>query len=120
MAAAAAAAVAVGNHSPDAGGSPPSLTGSSCGSVGGGGGVMYPVPVCTPSTYCTGGGQVVPGCESPVGQQQQQQMAVCNGVGDVINGGDIWRGSSIATLRKKALEHQVSAAVNASGLSGFR
>jgi len=129
MAAAAAAAVAVstnGNHSPGAGGSPPSLTGSSCGSVGGG--LMYPVPVCTPSAYC-GGGQVVPGCESPVGQLQQQQqqqqhhLAACNGGltgGDVISGGDIWRGSSIATLRKKALEHQVTAAVNASGLVGFR
>jgi OAR motif len=127
MAAAAAAAVAVGtngNHSPGAGGSPPSLAGSSCGSVSGG--LMYPVPVCTPSTYCGSGGQVVPGCESPVGlsqQQSQQQMTACNGGlagNDVISGGDIWRGSSIATLRKKALEHQVTAAVNASGLVGFR
>ena len=33
---------------------------------------------------------------------------------------DIWRGSSIATLRKKAIEHQVSAAVNGGGLPGFR
>jgi len=33
---------------------------------------------------------------------------------------DVWRGSSIATLRKKAIEHQVSAAVNGGGLPGFR
>lgn len=87
-------------------------------SAPGGVGPMYPSAAPPPgvgpppvAAYCMAPGS----CESPLG-------AAGGGGGGQTNCGmqdisDIWRGSSIATLRKKALEHTVSA-VN--GMSGFR
>ena len=76
--------------------SPPGAAGSS----------MYSsVPTAPP--YCMGGG-----CESPL--SAGSSLPPSCGVQDI---GDIWRGSSIANLRKKALEHTASAV---SGMAGFR
>ena len=72
-----------------------------------------PPPTAPPpphhSSYCA-----MAGSESPV-------LTGCsNGGAMAADISDIWRGSSIATLRKKAIEHQVSAAVNGGGIPGFR
>ena len=79
------------------------------------GGPMYPSapPPPPPPPYC-----MAANCESPLSAGHLQppppsSMTTC-GMQDI---NDIWRGSSIATLRKKALEHTVSAV---SGMSGFR
>jgi len=77
---------------------------------------LYPAAATPPPTappppphgsYCA-----LAGSESPA-------LTGCsNGGAMAADISDIWRGSSIATLRKKAIEHQVSAAVNG-GLPGF-
>lgn len=81
---------------------------------GAGGYPPVPPPYCMPSggpSSCDsplssggGGSSVTPGGGS---------MSAC-GMQDIS---DIWRGSSIASLRKKALEHTVSAVT---GMAGFR
>jgi len=73
---------------------------------------VTPPPTAPPppqASYCA-----VAGSESPA-------LTGCSNGGPMAaDVSDIWRGSSIATLRKKAIEHQVSAAVNGGGLPGFR
>ena len=59
-------------------------------------------------------------CALAAGSESPALTGCSNGGAMAADISDIWRGSSIATLRKKALEHQVSAAVNGGGLPGFR
>jgi len=96
-------------------------------STGGHAGALYPPATTPPHTappppppppqgsYCALAG---------AGSDSESPGAGCSNGGSgaamAADISDIWRGSSIATLRKKAIEHQVSAAVNGGGLAGFR
>ena len=64
---------------------------------------------------------MAPTCDSPLGNSMMG-TTMTSSAGSVLNGcqmgdnGDTWRGSSIASLRQKALEHSASLA----GMNGFR
>jgi len=78
---------------------------------------VTPPPTAPPpphTSYCALAGGGGGGADSP------PTLTGCSNGGGAADMSDIWRGSSIATLRKKAIEHQVSAAVNGGGLPGFR
>jgi len=75
---------------------------------------VTPPPTAAPPQPSQGSYCALAGSESPA-------LTGCsNGGAMAADISDIWRGSSIATLRKKAIEHQVSAAVNGGCLPGFR
>ena len=107
------------SHSPTGGGSMYSPSSSSMSGLGGAGGPYCIIP--PPSS-----------CESPMSgqsqqqqqqqqqhqqhqqQEQQQQQHYGLGMQDMVDDG--WRGSSIATLRRKALEHTVTM----TGMTAYR
>lgn len=77
------------------------------------GGPMYPVVTAQP--YCmTSAGASCASSSSPLLPSPSMMLADCGMVQDAAD--DAWRGSSIATLRKKAMEHSAYAV---GGMTGF-
>lgn len=95
--------------------------GSYCGGIGRspttprGGPPMYPA-VVTAQPYCvaSAAGGSCASSSSPLLPSPSMMLADCGMVQQDVD--DAWRGSSIATLRKKALEHSVYAV---GGMAGF-